>query len=361
MSDDLAWPFPIRPRTDELLTSWLVRVANAHAHPPTLFTSFHLPSAATWNRDLDRTCSDDLAERIGAAGGLDPSEVIAMTLRPWLPRLTQGFRPDRGILPLILAAGIRHRTRTLHALQYCPACIADEPTSFRRQWRLAFVVACPKHQVVLADSCPRCDAPVIPHRGPPNYLSRCHVCEGHLAFGHAARTPPAAVTRLQETLSETLNGRIEGPPFSTDTGLRTFRQLAGMLGSRWRQERLRCALKLPPAEHREESPKFETSRVAKRVDLTETVALWTRDWPQSFVEGAKAIGLTQQTFARSRPSPEFAAVLKELPTGRARNRPPWKSLIEDAELRRLRRRDPDAARLLREQRLIAVALERMKR
>jgi hypothetical protein len=169
------------------------------------------------------------------------------------------------------------------------------------------------------------------------------------------------VTRLQDALIETLNGRIEGPPFATDTGLRTFRQLVGLLVPRWRHDRLRLTLNLPSTEYSVESPKFETSRVAKRVQLMDTVALWTREWPQSFVEGAKAIGLTQQTFARSRPSPEFAAVLKELPAGRARNRPPWKSLIEDAELRRLRRRDPDAARRLREQRLSAVALERMKR
>jgi hypothetical protein len=42
-------------------------------------------------------------------------------------------------------------------VQACPFCLAeDEQPYFRRRWRLAFVVACPRHKSLLIECCPGC-------------------------------------------------------------------------------------------------------------------------------------------------------------------------------------------------------------
>ena len=56
-----------KPREDELLSSWLVRVARAHLTHTTSFTNMHFKeykSNIIWQRDLDIWCPDELIERM---------------------------------------------------------------------------------------------------------------------------------------------------------------------------------------------------------------------------------------------------------------------------------------------------------
>ena len=106
-----------------------------------------------WQRDFDRdpgalsrpalgagapTWTEDIAKHLGVS--LDV--VKEATLAGWRNRLA-GPRRLGGDTPLVLSAGVHHRERTRHALMFCPDCLATGVPHFRKERRLAFVVACP--------------------------------------------------------------------------------------------------------------------------------------------------------------------------------------------------------------------------
>lgn len=91
------------------------------------------------------------------------------------------FGPTSWIMPV----GIYHRRRRQFGLQFCPRCLAeDEEPYYRRRWRLAFVIVCERHHILLHDRCPKCEEPINFHRNEMgNYrkfvadsLTICHAC-----------------------------------------------------------------------------------------------------------------------------------------------------------------------------------------
>src|SRR5699024_7518501 len=81
--------------------------------------------------------------------------------------------------PWLLALGTRNRARH-GGQQFCPLCLAQDPTPyFRRAWRLAWHVGCSIHEVLLNDACPACQAPIEPHRltAEDKYLAQCSRCK----------------------------------------------------------------------------------------------------------------------------------------------------------------------------------------
>lgn len=113
------WPLRITPYPDEILSSFLVRAAFVHGQMPYGFCSFWWPGRPVWNRDLDRGEDGAWLHDLGSIARLQPVQVRTLTLDE--PR--RRFRARSGDTPLILSAGIYHRTRTTHANQVCPRCV----------------------------------------------------------------------------------------------------------------------------------------------------------------------------------------------------------------------------------------------
>lgn len=190
----MVWKLAPTPRDDELLSSYLVRVAHAHGAGAYRFFSYHLPKTAIWNRDIDRSVSDNTLERIALMSGLTFDRVYEMTLKPYMLRLglELGSKENKkipAIFPWLNAIGIYHTTRRRFGLQYCPECLSIDPI-FKLQWRSAFVTACPLHHRTLLDTCTSCDSPIVPHR---NHVSQlhCHLCHHSLTMGlpHKIHSP----------------------------------------------------------------------------------------------------------------------------------------------------------------------------
>ena len=73
-----------KPQEDELLSSWLVRVARAHLTLTTSFTNMHFKEYKNniiWQRDLDIWCPDKLIDRISFKSGYSQEIIFNMTLR----------------------------------------------------------------------------------------------------------------------------------------------------------------------------------------------------------------------------------------------------------------------------------------
>ena len=362
------WHRRLPPLPGELLTSCLARNALAHGTSPTRFLSLFWPREQPWAHDLDR----DLAGlappggRPGAPGwpdvlaanlGIPRDAVMDATLAAYRGRLADGAPNARGGTPLLLSAGLAARKRRCHALQFCPSCLGEGVPHFRRGWRLAFAVACPRHGCPLRDACPWCDAVVAPHRTMTARITDCHCCGRPLEGSPAPVAPgatPAPVAALQEALTGHLTGEGRTPvgPWTGRPALIGVRALIGVAASRRLHPLLRAALGLPPAALPPDVRlHFEMLRMDARLTLLETVAAWIADWPAGFRAGAEGAGMNRRTFARSGTPGALAAEVARLPDGnRADNS--WKPVLEEPVLRRLRRRDPSAYRAARAARIL---------
>jgi hypothetical protein len=363
------WPMRLVPLPGELLSSCLARNAYAHGSTPYRFLNLFWEHDPVWNRDFDRApaelsrrCQDgvtpvwpaDIAAQLGAT-----REVVAdASLDAWRARLS-GRRRQGGDTPLVLSAGVHHRTRTRHALQFCPDCIDDGTPYFRKEWRLGFVVACPRHGRALADACGHCDAPVAPHRSFTGRLIDCHSCGR--AIGGAARAAPRAevsegALALQEGLLATLRDEMGGVagPWADREVFDVVRCLLAASASADVSGRLRSAMALDArsASSGAARMRFEQCRLAVRSPWLTLIAAWIADWPDSFRVGAEAAGLTQRSFLRRSLPRSLRGEIDRLPAGIARDRT-WKPVLDEPVLRRLRRTDPDAYRSTRAGRILA--------
>lgn len=173
--DGQPWSIPVQPVEDELLSSFLVRVSQAHGQAPTRFCYYHFPSTCIWNRDIDRCASPNLLTQVSTKAGLPLSMVAEMTLSNFceadLTRL-----------------GIYHRVRTRHGLRFCPQCILQYP-AYKREWRSAWTAYCSRHRLRLLDACTSCGVVVMPHRSGRN--GYCHACGSSLGIQPSSAVAPS--------------------------------------------------------------------------------------------------------------------------------------------------------------------------
>lgn len=178
------WPSHPKPQEQELLSSWLSRVALSNAARAHTFCHLVWPNKQIWTRDID-VCGDevliaDLSEYTATPIDRARSTRLEVFEGTVFEKLIHNGR-TRWIMPI----GVFHRERTRFGLQWCPLCFRmDNVSYFRQHWRLAFVSCCPRHGVILADRCQDCGSPALPFK---RELTECHKC------GADARDHPVVI------------------------------------------------------------------------------------------------------------------------------------------------------------------------
>ena len=162
--DDM-WPIHLRPQLGELLSSWMVRLAHAHGmRAESMCTALFGRGAPLWNRDIDRAVSPAQLERLSRVSANDSADLFDCTLLSLAGVVCEEVTVH-GNSPAIVPQGVYHRTRRRRSLMFCPECLkTDEHPHYRKAWRLSHVSVCGVHALQLLDGCPRCGAPLIPHR-----------------------------------------------------------------------------------------------------------------------------------------------------------------------------------------------------
>jgi hypothetical protein len=160
------WPVTVVPQADELLSSWLHRLAHANGVAPRAFARVLRRNSGMWSPALDFRLPSDIAKLLSANTGIAPDELAAMMLPHALPRQL--------LLPLRTSG---HRTDSTW-LQFCSYCLAEDAQPyFRRRWRLATRVSCSKHSCRLRDRCPSCQSCIAvfdqAELVPQHYCARC--------------------------------------------------------------------------------------------------------------------------------------------------------------------------------------------
>lgn len=192
------WPIRVAPQRDELLSSWIARIAasySALSHP---FLYAIWPGPGSLPADLDTEPPHALLGLLAEKTGVARERIDAMPL-------TEELRDWR-----LLSAPGHDEKAPIRTTLYCSACLsADEMPYLRRTWRLACVTLCIRHRRTLTDRCSVCASAVtLPGIGP-------EVCEG---CGHDRRRAEPAdevrgvEVRAQQCINRALAGQeIEIP------------------------------------------------------------------------------------------------------------------------------------------------------
>ncbi|UNZ54067.1 TniQ family protein [Agrobacterium tumefaciens] len=143
------WPITVTPQLDELLSSWLHRLAYANGVPARAFVRVLGLTPGMWSARLDLKLSINLTDQLQQYADITSEQLAAMTMPDGLPK--QLFLPLRKL----------HRRSGSTWLQFCPRCLAtDTHPYFRREWRLATRLTCEIHKSRLRDRCTACTQPV---------------------------------------------------------------------------------------------------------------------------------------------------------------------------------------------------------
>jgi len=189
------WPYRPKRKPDELLSSWLWRVARGLGAPPRRFVRDAVGADLA---DVDREISDAALQRLAFLSGQSVRHLVHGTLRSWPPArpVQTGLidlaayhreRRERARQALLLHGGLvlnrcrGGRGRAVPIVQYCPVCLADDKTAYlRRGWRLSLEVACFEDGCFLLDACWKCGAVIDPlaHSVPYEQFAcaRCGAC-----------------------------------------------------------------------------------------------------------------------------------------------------------------------------------------
>ena len=153
-----------KPYSDELFTSWLIRIAHANGLKIQTFCHLLFPNYEIWNRDIDRHTPDWLINELADKTGCSTTQIYATTLGSLQGQLFEKNKLS-GQLTWISSLKVNHRKRNNNAISYCPLCLAtDYEPYFRKSWRVALYTFCPIHQIMMHDSCSKCGAYIAFHR-----------------------------------------------------------------------------------------------------------------------------------------------------------------------------------------------------
>lgn len=180
------WPVHPQPLPDELLSSWMIRIAKSNGFKVhNFYAHFFGREREIWTRDIDHCAPEWLIHGLAKFTGISNQRISAMGLRAFESLVFERFN-EVGGTKFLLPLSVFHRTRRAYGQQYCPMCLSEDRVPyFRRNWRLALFVICSKHGVLLEDRCSKCNMPVVPHRadmasrsGFPGYtsMSICVFC-----------------------------------------------------------------------------------------------------------------------------------------------------------------------------------------
>jgi site-specific recombinase XerC len=288
-------PVHLKLLPDELLSSWLIRLAHAHGQKlQTFCAQLFGRDKAIWNRDIDRLAPDWLVAKLSEVTATPIERIAAATLKSYGGYLYEHHQPNgntRWILPL----GVYHRTHRNSGLLCCPECLAEDVVPyFRRSWRLALKVACTKHKSWLIDCCPSCNSPIEPHRSDMhskeyfpilNQLVYCWHCGGDLRMLKNKTQPNTSVLQFQQSLNQTLElgytdwagNRSMYSVLYFDglraliAGLTSKRSIQRMVQQGRSDELTRCAWPRPG---------FEFATLEDRKSLVAWLSKLLHDWPK---------------------------------------------------------------------------------
>lgn len=158
------WGVPIALLPDESLSSFILRLSDAHGVASITLGEILWPKQRVWITDTDRM---RLADLIGLSEvtGIASESLYKTTLSSIEPYISGRELSERRtmVIPWILTLGCRNRQRE-GGYCVCPGCLSEDKSPYLRiHWRLAWYTSCAKHRTLLISQCSNCLSPISPH------------------------------------------------------------------------------------------------------------------------------------------------------------------------------------------------------
>jgi transposase InsO family protein len=333
--DQSLWPVRPRPLPDELLSSWLVRLAHSHGLKTQTFCHLIFGGALqVWNRDIDRLAPSWLLQELQRRTGTSYEDVSKTTLRVYENRLYRKFR-TAGVLPWILNLQMYHRKRAGFGLQFCSLCLRnDHVPYFRKLWRVALSTVCPNSRKFASRPLPELSRIYrFLHRTDMRgqiingqLIGCCHACGFELADSHVVQ-PEFYDDHFAAVLAAAC-AAVQGggsPTSEWDLGrLHTLRHLSHILTSRYLHVQLRQfvlrKLSVPDVQLTVGRLPIEMRSIRERHHLIQVAAWLFVDIrariTQAWYEGAVRQNILLKDFDHA---PDwYRNIIEELPNWRAR-------------------------------------------
>jgi hypothetical protein len=311
-----ALPIRFKPEYQEITSSWLIRLAVANAVKLQTFCHAIWPSRTLWNLDIDMCPIEEILESLSQLTHTPVATVRLTSLAGYAANLSERFAP--GNLHWILKLAKRGFFRRGFGQMFCPSCL-EESCYLRKEWRLAFVTLCPRHQRILHDQCANCHTPLHFHRVDMGFRwglgTRCpaicfkcgfdlRLSEGPTMFdsSHAAFQG-----RLLEAADQGWAHAPDGFCVYSHLYFSGLRQLVKLFLRRRRTGSLTtivsAALKVEPRQF--SSNTLEVMDVIERATLFRMVQWIIADWPYRFIRTCRDHNILSSTLLRDLKVPPF--------------------------------------------------------
>lgn len=289
-------PCTFHPGEDELLSSWLVRLAQAHRMKVESFCRHLWPHLILWKRDLDKLAPAAVLDALATHTLTAPTRILQTTLAPVIERLSgTPLLTGQGHSSWLMPLRIHHRTHQGHGLVYCPGCLRQDSVApyYRTGWRLAFHVVCPTCGIYMQEGCPACGAPINFFRldvglkgAADQLLSTCYQCAFDLRQTPTEPVPSRILPHYQFLYRISREGWCPAVPYPHQY-FQVLRQLVRVLSCPFGRARvLQADMRLrlgQPAEWRTSGGAFEQLPIRERVYLLEQAMWLLTDWPDRFI------------------------------------------------------------------------------
>jgi hypothetical protein len=172
------WAIHPHPCNDEVLSSWITRIAHENQMKTSTFCKVALNAKPRQLIDIDYREGEDIIQTLSEGTGIEIDRIRETSL---LSEYRYVFG-DFHFIPISWVVPTKYKRQALSpGLNFCPQCLDEEPY-FRKSWRFAFYPVCTSHSIVLRQFCPQCQKPFQ------------YIDSSHLAFG----TSPITICKYCE-------------------------------------------------------------------------------------------------------------------------------------------------------------------
>lgn len=200
---------------DELLSSWLVRIANVYQIK--LHTLCHAiwPYKQIWTRNIDNSVDDEIINTLSDYTATPYNRIYNMTLKSFQGNIFEKHIQN-GNTKWVLPLGRYHRINKMPGQQFCQLCLKEDIIPYyRRSWRLGFITSCSKHKTILQNTCSQCGSPINFHRIPTesDSLIVCSECKSKfIESTYVSSKASSKLSQFQRIIQTTMeNGWIDIP------------------------------------------------------------------------------------------------------------------------------------------------------
>jgi hypothetical protein len=199
-------PCIIRPKEDELFSSWLVRLAYSHQLKPYIFYRMLFPKFNICNIDIDKSVSDKFIQLLELKTTATYDELLSTTLKFYEGNLYLKNNPYSNI-KWLLQLKSAHKAYESFGIVFCPECLKnDKIPYFRKHWRLSISIICVKCGIYLHEKCPNCLKSICFYKNDSreetehieHSLINCNNCHFDLSNAISKRAPSKYVKKQIE-------------------------------------------------------------------------------------------------------------------------------------------------------------------